>query len=57
MPRTLREAGVTEESFLQARGDLARAAFNDPSMRTNPRMPLIREILDLLDAGYYGTRP
>jgi acetaldehyde dehydrogenase / alcohol dehydrogenase len=54
MPRTLREAGVSEEDFLQSRDDLARAAFTDPSMRTNPRMPLIREILDVLDAGYYG---
>jgi acetaldehyde dehydrogenase/alcohol dehydrogenase len=57
MPRTLREAGVGEELFVEARDDLARAAFSDPSMRTNPRMPLIREIVDLLDAGYYGTRP
>ena len=54
MPRTLREAGVSEQDFLRAREDLARAAFTDPSMRTNPRMPLIREILELLDAGYHG---
>jgi acetaldehyde dehydrogenase / alcohol dehydrogenase len=57
MPRTLREAGVSEEAFVDARQDLARAAFSDPSMRTNPRMPLIQEILELLDAGYCRTRP
>ena len=29
-------------------------AFEDPSNRTNPRMPLVREITDLLRLGYYG---
>ena len=32
--------------------DLARAAFSDPSIRTNPRMPMLREIVALLKAGY-----
>jgi acetaldehyde dehydrogenase / alcohol dehydrogenase len=51
MPRTLREAGVTEERFEQALPELARAAFTDPSLRTNPRMPLLSEIRDPLRAG------
>ncbi len=54
MPRTLREAGVDEQSFRASLPDLARLAFNDPSLRTNPRMPLLVEILELLNAAYYG---
>jgi acetaldehyde dehydrogenase/alcohol dehydrogenase len=55
MPRTLREAGVDEEAFKAALPDLARATFNDPSLRTNPRMPLLREIVDLLLLAYHGA--
>jgi acetaldehyde dehydrogenase/alcohol dehydrogenase len=54
MPRTLREAGIPEDAFIPALPGLARAAFSDPSIRTNPRMPLISEITELLRAGYYG---
>jgi acetaldehyde dehydrogenase/alcohol dehydrogenase len=54
MPRTLAEAGVDEAAFLAALPDLARHAFADPSIRTNPRMPLLREIVELLQAGYRG---
>ena len=57
MPRSLREAGVDETEFLTALPDLARAAFADPSIRTNPRMPLLAEVVDLLRAGYRGTVP
>jgi acetaldehyde dehydrogenase / alcohol dehydrogenase len=57
MPRTLKAAGVPEETFLAALPDLAMTAFEDLSNRTNPRMPLVREITDLLTAGYYGGSP
>ena len=40
--------------FEAALPDLARAAFVDPSIRTNPRMPLIAELVGLLRAGYEG---
>jgi hypothetical protein len=30
--------------------DLSMAAFADLSLRTNPRMPLVAELRDLLDA-------
>ena len=54
MPRTLADAGVDEKAFQDALPALARAAFADPSVRTNPRMPLLREITRLLELGYYG---
>ena len=50
-PRSLAEAGVTREQFDKALPDLAKAAFGDPSIRTNPRIPLVREIVELLRAG------
>jgi acetaldehyde dehydrogenase/alcohol dehydrogenase len=54
-PRTLAETGIAQADFVQALPDLARAAFTDPSIRTNPRIPLVREITALLQAGYAGT--
>jgi acetaldehyde dehydrogenase/alcohol dehydrogenase len=57
IPRSLEDAGVPEDEFRAAVPDLARAAFDDPSLRTNPRMPLVSEILALLEAAYTGERP
>jgi acetaldehyde dehydrogenase/alcohol dehydrogenase len=51
-PRTLAQAGVPRNEFEAALPDLARAAFSDPSIRTNPRIPLVREIVALLQAAY-----
>jgi alcohol dehydrogenase class IV len=31
---------------------MAKEAFADPSIRTNPRIPMIREVVELLEAGY-----
>jgi acetaldehyde dehydrogenase/alcohol dehydrogenase len=54
MPRSLAELGIAEEEFERALPDLTRTAFSDPSLKTNPRIPLIRELADLLRAGYEG---
>ena len=54
VPRTLKEAGVAEAEFEAALPDLARTAFADPSLRTNPRMPMINEIIGLLRQGFDG---
>jgi acetaldehyde dehydrogenase/alcohol dehydrogenase len=51
-PRTLAECGVTREQFDASLMDLAKAAFTDPSIRTNPRIPMLREIVELLHAGF-----
>ena len=55
MPRSLKAAGVAEDAFLQALPELAMNAFLDLSNRTNPRMPLVSEITELLTLGYYGS--
>jgi acetaldehyde dehydrogenase / alcohol dehydrogenase len=54
IPRTLAEAGVSRKQFDAALPDLIRAAFMDPSLRTNPRMPMIRELAELFTAAYEG---
>jgi acetaldehyde dehydrogenase/alcohol dehydrogenase len=51
-PRTLADCGVKRQEFEKAIPDLAKAAFMDPSIRTNPRIPMIREVIGLLKAGY-----
>jgi acetaldehyde dehydrogenase/alcohol dehydrogenase len=54
MPRSLEEAGVERAEFDAALPDLARAAFADASIRTNPRIPLVVELTELLEAGFCG---
>jgi acetaldehyde dehydrogenase/alcohol dehydrogenase len=54
IPRSLADAGLSRADFEAALPDLARAAFEDPSLRTNPRMPLVRELVALLEAAWQG---
>ena len=52
MPRSLAEPGVARDEFEAALPDLTRTAFADASLKTNPRIPMIRELAELLQAGY-----
>ena len=54
-PRTLADCGVKRADFGAALPDLAKAGFADPSISTNPRIPMIREVVELLEAGYSQT--
>jgi acetaldehyde dehydrogenase/alcohol dehydrogenase len=54
MARSLADAGVPREEFEAALPDLVKSAFADPSIRTNPRMPMLGELASLLEAGYEG---
>jgi acetaldehyde dehydrogenase/alcohol dehydrogenase len=54
MPASLAELGVVRAEFEGALPELADAAFADPSLRTNPRMPLVSELVELLEAGWNG---
>ncbi len=53
-PRSLAAIGISRDEFTAALPDLARAAFADPSIRTNPRIPMVQEIVSLLEKGYGG---
>jgi len=48
MPRAVTDLGIEPARFRSAVPDLVRDAFRDPSLRTNPRMPLITELGELL---------
>jgi acetaldehyde dehydrogenase/alcohol dehydrogenase len=54
IPRGLADAGIPEAEFEAALPELAEAAFMDASLRTNPRMPMLAELADLLRAGFAG---
>ena len=53
-PRSIAELGISREAFEQAVPDLAKIAFDDPSWRSNPRMPLLNELQELLWKAYTG---
>jgi len=55
IPRSIADVGISKEAFDRAVPDLAKIAFDDPSWRpTNPRMPLLSELSDLLESAYRG---
>jgi acetaldehyde dehydrogenase/alcohol dehydrogenase len=54
IPRSIAEMGISKEEFERAVPDLAKIAFDDPSWRTNPRMPLVSELEDLFRSAYRG---
>ncbi len=57
LPHSVAEVGITREEYVAAIPELARAAYADPSLRTNPRMPLIVELVALLEAAWSGGAP
>jgi acetaldehyde dehydrogenase/alcohol dehydrogenase len=55
IPRSIADIGISKEEFERAVPDLVKIAFDDPSWRpTNPRMPLLAELVDLLWKAYRG---
>ncbi len=53
-PRSIAELGISKEEFERAVPELARIAFEDPSWRSNPRMPLMTELVELFWKAYEG---
>ncbi len=55
IPRSIAALGISAEDFERAVPDLVKTAFDDPSWRpTNPRMPLMGEMAELLRCAYRG---
>src|SRR5208337_4278774 len=46
-PRSIADLGISREEFERAVPDLVKMAFDDPSGRSNPRMPLLSELVEL----------
>ncbi len=53
-PRSIADLGISKEEFERAMPDLTRLAFDDPSGRSNPRMPLMGELTELFWKAYEG---
>ena len=53
-PRSIAELGISEEEFERALPELTGIAFEDPSWRSNPRMPLMSELVELFRKAYHG---
>ena len=53
-PRSIAELGISREEFERAVPELASIAFDDPSWRSNPRMPLMSELVELFWKAYEG---
>jgi len=54
VPRSIAELGISKEEFERAMPELTKNAFDDPSWRSNPRMPLISELVELYWSAYRG---
>ena len=54
VPRSIADLGISKEEFERAMPDLAKIAFDDPSWRSNPRMPLVSELVELFWSAYQG---
>jgi len=57
IPRSIAELGISKEDFERAMPDLVKIAFDDPSGRSNPRMPLLTELVELFWSAYQGRGP
>jgi acetaldehyde dehydrogenase/alcohol dehydrogenase len=53
-PCSIAELGISKEEFERAVPELVKIAFDDPSWRSNPRMPLMSELVELFWKAYEG---
>ena len=54
IPKSLKEYGIDEKTFLAQLDELAVKAFDDQCTGANPRYPLISEIKEMYLKAYYG---
>lgn len=54
LPKTIKEAGVPEEVFLEKLDKMVEDAFDDQCTGANPRYPLLSEIKEMYLRAYYG---
>jgi acetaldehyde dehydrogenase/alcohol dehydrogenase len=53
-PRSIADLGISREEFERALPDLVKLAYEDPSGRSNPRMPMLNELQELFCSAYEG---
>ncbi len=54
IPKSFKEAGINEQEFLSKVDMLAERAFEDQCTTSNPRLPLVEELKQILLDSYYG---
>jgi len=54
IPQSIAALGIVREEFERAMPELAKNAFDDPSWRSNPRMPLVSELVELFWSAFEG---
>lgn len=54
IPKTIKDAGVTEEAFLATLDEMVEQAFDDQCTGANPRYPLMSEMKDMYLNAFYG---
>ncbi len=55
MPMSIKETGVDERNFMLNIETLSDKAFSDQCTTANPRLPLVKEIVEIYKKAYYGT--
>ena len=55
LPTSIHELGISRDDFERALPDIIRASYDDISTRSNPRMPLMNELHDILVEAYEGS--
>jgi acetaldehyde dehydrogenase/alcohol dehydrogenase len=54
MPMSIKATGVDERAFMSNIETLADKAFSDQCTTANPRLPLVKEIVEIYKKAYYG---
>ena len=54
IPKSFREYGIDEETYMSKIDTLANHAFEDQCTTANPRLPLVTELKKILIDAYYG---
>jgi len=54
MPKTIKEAGVTEKKFYATLDEMSEQAFDDQCTGANPRYPLISELKEMYINAFEG---
>ncbi|UNX53995.1 bifunctional acetaldehyde-CoA/alcohol dehydrogenase [Georgenia sp. TF02-10] len=55
MPGSFAQMGVAEVDFIPALDTLAMRAFEDQCAPANPRLPMVADMKDMMQAAYYGV--
>ena len=53
-PKSFAECGIDEAEYMNKLADIANKAFEDQCTTANPKLPLVKEIEEIMKKAYYG---